>query len=111
MKITLSSPGLHHLMWLYLALIEEGYHARELLGRRRTKCLFCLFYVGLLNSYLFSLNNRDHLHPSGEKLSLSAHPCFIKSWEEPGSWIFRTFDDTGMCPSRESLLGSLQDAL
>jgi hypothetical protein len=25
----------------------------------------------------------DQLHPSGEKLFLSVHPRFIKSWEEP----------------------------
>jgi hypothetical protein len=31
----------------------------------------------------FSLKNRDRLHPSREKLFLSAHPRFIKSLEEP----------------------------
>jgi hypothetical protein len=34
----------------------------------------------------FSLNTMDQLHPSGEKLFLSAQPRFIKSLEEPPSY-------------------------
>jgi len=50
----------------------------------------------------FSLNTVDQLHPSGEKLFLSAQPRFIKRLEEPER-LMAKFGESEI----DELLGSL----